>query len=242
MSQEDPFLVVKAEVEIALTNADTYLQSWRRIMRTVTSAQSEELSQARQELEECLRNVEDDAVELNPRKFQITPAEMEHRRRFVETTKQTIHSIRESMTARAKEFQEAQARKALLETRQRPDAAGHVAVNMDEERRRNNQDFIQDEQQQQMMIMEQQDVHLDSVLGTVTNLKEVAHVMGRELDDQNVLLEELEGDVDRTQSGIDRATGKVKEILRKSRESRSNCCITILIIVLIILLILVITL
>jgi predicted transcriptional regulator len=51
-------------VEIALTNADTYLQSWRRILRTVTSAQSEELKQARDELEECLRSIEEDIQDL----------------------------------------------------------------------------------------------------------------------------------------------------------------------------------
>jgi hypothetical protein len=36
------------------------------------------------------------------------------------------------------------------------------------------------------MIMEQQDRQLDSVLNTVTNLRNVAHVMGEELDGQNM--------------------------------------------------------
>jgi hypothetical protein len=85
------------------------------------------------------------------------------------------------------------------------------------------------------MIMEQQDRQLDSVLNTVTNLRNVAHVMGEELDGQNMwvecclirdlawdwhlsrLLQELESDIDRTQSHLNRATGKVKEVLRKSR-------------------------
>jgi hypothetical protein len=52
------------DVEIALTNADTFMQSWQRILRTVSSNNSEELTQARSELEECLNGIEEDLVDL----------------------------------------------------------------------------------------------------------------------------------------------------------------------------------
>ncbi|KAI9591046.1 syntaxin 6, N-terminal-domain-containing protein [Syncephalis fuscata] len=252
MSQGDPFLDVKGDVEIALTNADTFMQSWQRILRTVSSANSEELTQARTELEDCLNGVEEDlldlteamqAIEVDPRRFQITQVELVRRRQFIDTTQQSVKAMRDNIIIRTKEFKETQERKSLLQVRRDLNNSDHVSISVDGETlyERNNEEFIEQERMQQMMIIEQQDVHLDAVMGTVTSLKQVAFTMNDELDRHHVLLEELEDHVDRSQTNLDRAAGKVKEILRKSRESRSNCCITILIIVLVILLILVIT-
>ncbi|KAJ3221434.1 hypothetical protein HK099_003528, partial [Clydaea vesicula] len=48
----------------------------------------------------------------------------------------------------------------------------------------NNKSLIENEQQQQQLLFKTQDKQLDGVYNTVVNLKEVAHVMGREIDDQ----------------------------------------------------------
>ena len=47
-----------------------------------------------------------------------------------------------------------------------------------------NSKFIEREQQQQQMIMQNQDRQIEEVAVTVGNLREIAQVMGDELDDQ----------------------------------------------------------
>jgi hypothetical protein len=49
----------------------------------------------------------------------------------------------------------------------------------------NNQKFIEREQQQQLQMMHNQDRELEAVADTVGNLKEIAYVMGNELDEQS---------------------------------------------------------
>lgn len=49
----------------------------------------------------------------------------------------------------------------------------------------NNQKFIEREQQQQMTMMHDQDREMEAVATTVVNLKEIATVMGNELDEQS---------------------------------------------------------
>ncbi len=48
----------------------------------------------------------------------------------------------------------------------------------------NNSRFIESEQETQQLIMRDQDNQLEDVAVTVGNLKEIARVMGDELDDQ----------------------------------------------------------
>ena len=47
-----------------------------------------------------------------------------------------------------------------------------------------NQKFVEREQQQQQALMQDQDAQMSDVAVTVGNLREVARVMGSELDDQ----------------------------------------------------------
>ena len=65
--------------------------------------------------------------------------------------------------------------------------------------------------------MQQQDQQLDGVLDTVFNLKGIAHTMGRELEDQAGLLEDLEMGVDNTQGRLGFAQKKMNEVLKAAR-------------------------
>lgn len=114
------------------------------------------------------------------------------------------------------------------------------------------------EHQQQIEMMHEQDEQLDGVFRTVGNLRTQAEDMGRELEEQGVLLDEVDTLADRVGGKLQIGVKKVGHIIKKNEgllksyvegnmallmviltDTVSSCCIAILIFVLILLLILV---
>jgi len=112
------------------------------------------------------------------------------------------------------------------------------------------------EQEQQMEIMHQQDEQLDGVFRTVGNLRMQADDMGRELEEQGEMLNDVDTVADRVGGKLQTGLKKVGWVIRKnegmarrenggvtlanacSLDSWSSCCIGLLIFVLILLLVL----
>ena len=69
-----------------------------------------------------------------------------------------------------------------------------------------------------------------------------ADEMGRELEEQGVLIDEVDVVTDRVGGKLQQGLKRVEWIYRKNQDTASSCCIGILIVALIILLILAITL
>ncbi|KAJ2740811.1 hypothetical protein H4S06_006019, partial [Coemansia sp. BCRC 34490] len=95
------------------------------------------------------------------------------------------------------------------------------------------------QQQQYQMMMEEQDQHFDSMLGTVRNLHGIASTMNTELDTHAVLLDEVNGLVDRTLSRLASAKRKVDRFLQ-DKNNRSLHIVIVLFVVILILIMLVI--
>lgn len=89
--------------------------------------------------------------------------------------------------------------------------------------------------------MKNQDQQLDGVLNVVSNMKELASVMGNELDDQTRLLGDLEMQVDTTQSNLGHGIKKVNDFIKANASSKQQYVIACLIIGLVILIILIFT-
>jgi hypothetical protein len=64
-------------------------------------------------------------------------------------------------------------------------ASGVKPVDRSSQDQKNSSKFLEQEQQQQMMMMKDQDREMEAVASTVVNLKEIATVMGNELDEQS---------------------------------------------------------
>ncbi|KAH8555393.1 syntaxin 6, N-terminal-domain-containing protein, partial [Umbelopsis sp. PMI_123] len=67
----------------------------------------------------------------------------------------------------------------------------------------------------EMIMMQEQDTQLDSISGTLHNLKDIAGTMHQEVEDHVVLLDELDQHVDTSSNRLGRAMSRVKYILRK---------------------------
>ncbi|PVZ97654.1 hypothetical protein BB558_006375 [Smittium angustum] len=96
------------------------------------------------------------------------------------------------------------------------------------------------QQQQQQIILEQQDEHMDSILGTVRNLRGIAHTMNNELDDHAVLLDEVNEMVDNTQNRLNNARNQVGNFLRRSQENHPIKVILILVLLILLMIALII--
>ncbi|KAJ3211283.1 hypothetical protein HDU67_004625 [Dinochytrium kinnereticum] len=119
--------------------------------------------------------------------------------------------------------------------RRKVDAYGRT----EDDYRMSNQKFIEREQGVQQQIIRQQDAQLDEVMDTVGNLKEVAIVMGKEMDDQTRLLDELETNVDTTKGKLDMGMKRLKDFINANSDKKQQWTICGLITALVILLILV---
>ncbi|KAI7896451.1 t-SNARE [Mucor mucedo] len=232
MIDEDPFLIVKSQVEDSLSNAYNLFESWKRIQQTVSSPKNQELLWTADELHSTLEAIEQDiedlqealqAAQSNPSQFNLTAKDLNARKKFLDNSRNSIQTIR----------------RTLANPPSKKSQSGNNASSSYQTARQNeNSLMIENEHQQQMMIMQEQDHHLDAMGGTLVNLKEIAGTMHTEIDDQVILLDDLGDQVDRSEGKLKNAMRRVTTILRKEEESKSGYCICCLIIVLIILLVL----
>ncbi|KAI8086155.1 t-SNARE [Halteromyces radiatus] len=236
--EEDPFVIVENQVKESLVNADNLYSSWKRIRQTVKSPQNQELLWTADELESCLEAIEQDlddldealaAAKLNPQQFHLSANDLNTRQLFLIQSRNTIQSIRNTMANPSPKYDDSKSSS--------PSQSDTFTPYRSEQ---DNSRFIENEQQQQQVMFQEQDHHLDSMAGTLVNLKDIAGTMNREIDDHVILLDELGDNVDRTEGRLKRAMHRVTDILKKEEESKSGYCICCLIIILIILLVLVI--
>ncbi|OBZ90863.1 Syntaxin-6 [Choanephora cucurbitarum] len=209
--EEDPFLIVKSQVEDTLADANNLFESWKRIQQTVSSPKNQELLWTADELNSTLESAEQDIEDLeealqvsqdNPQQFNLTAKDLNARKKFLVQSRNTIQSIRKTLA-------------------NPPSKRPYDPSNQDQStsyqtaRQNENSIFIENEQQQQMVMMREQDTHLDAMGGTLVNLKEIASTMNREIDDQVIMLDDLGDRVDRSESKLKGAMKRITTILKK---------------------------
>ncbi|KAI7905925.1 t-SNARE [Cokeromyces recurvatus] len=208
---EDPFLIVKSQVEDALVNATNLFESWKRIQQTVSSPRNQELLWTADELNSSLEAIELDiedleealqAAQQNPSQFNLTVNDLNNRKSFLTQSRNTIHNMRKIMA-------NPPSKKPYSPNDQSSSSSYQAA------RQNDNSLFIESQQQHQMMIMQDQDQHLDAIGGTLVNLKEIAGTMNREIDDQVILLDDLGNQVDRSEGKLKSAMRRVTTILKQ---------------------------
>ncbi|OCK76840.1 hypothetical protein K432DRAFT_305489 [Lepidopterella palustris CBS 459.81] len=235
LNEEDPFLQVQADVLSALNTTRPLFASYLRIRSSASSANTPELVEARHELEHTLQDLSSDlrdmiesvqAVEHDPYRFGLEIDEVERRRRLVKEVGDEVEKMR----------------KELLRTVHDAQNKGKAAVNgdvlPDPDSFDDQDEYAAFEQERQMEMMNEQDEALDGVFRTVGNLRQQADDMGRELEEQGELLNDVDNVADRVGGKLQNGLKKVGWVIKKNEDKMSSCCIAVLIFVLIILLIL----
>lgn len=207
------------------------------------------------------------AIEQDPYRYGLELEEVQRRRKLVEDVGGEIEQMRE-------EFQKAVTSSAATGTARSGAPTGNsssglpnpsdfdnvLSPSADD---RGDDYYAALEQQRQVELMHEQDEQLDGVFRTVGNLRQQADDMGRELEEQAVMIGEVDTLADRVGGKLQSGVSKIKYIVRKNEgkyypapyylllisrlteyyiDTMSSFCIAVLIFVLVLLLILVIAL
>ncbi|KAI9792351.1 MAG: hypothetical protein M1833_001122 [Piccolia ochrophora] len=215
-NDEDPFLQVQADVLSLLNTTRPLFSSYIRIRSLAPSPTSPELVQARTELESSLQDLTTDlkdlvesvkAVEHDPYKFGLEIDEVARRRRLVEEVGGEVEDMREEL-AKAVAGATQKARAADGDVLPPPSAFDATSPDTD--------DYTAFEQQRQVEMMHEQDQALDGVFQTVGNLRQQADDMGRELEEQGGLLDDVDTLADRVGGRLQTGIKKVGHVIKQN--------------------------
>uniref|UniRef100_H2Y0C8 Syntaxin 6/10/61 N-terminal domain-containing protein n=2 Tax=Ciona intestinalis TaxID=7719 RepID=H2Y0C8_CIOIN len=106
MSVEDPFFVVKSEVEKSINNCRELHSRWRDMLNETKSMKRGDYDKVSNDLRNGLRSIEWDLedldetigiVECNPAKFRIDGSELSARRDFISATRNRIVEMKNEL-------------------------------------------------------------------------------------------------------------------------------------------------
>ena len=153
------------------------------------------------DLEDLVESVK--AVENDPYKFGLEIEEVERRRRLVGEVGGEVDEMRAELKRTVKEIQSKN--KAPINHDVLPDPDS-----FDDE-----DEYAAFEEERQLEMMHEQDEALDGVFKTVGNLRQQADDMGRELEEQTVMIKDVDDIADRVggklQSGIKKVGWVIKQ-------------------------------
>uniref|UniRef100_A0A3B4G5L4 Syntaxin-6-like n=1 Tax=Pundamilia nyererei TaxID=303518 RepID=A0A3B4G5L4_9CICH len=234
MSMEDPFFVVKGEVQKAVNAAQSLHHRWSELMVEGGGASKEEIDWTTNELRNSLRSIEWDLedldetinilqilriVESNPKKFNLDAAELSKRKAF-------INSMRVAVKV------------TLLTTGDQWLRQKDPYSRLDHQLQNANSQIIEEQQVQQQLIAEQQDEQLELVSGSIGVLKNMSERIGMELDEQAVMLDDFGHEMDNTQSKLDNVMKKLAKVSHMTSDRRQWCAIGVLLTILFIIILL----
>ncbi|XP_029987561.1 syntaxin-6-like [Sphaeramia orbicularis] len=245
MSMEDPFFVVKGEVQKAVNSAQSLHHRWSELLQEGGGASKEEMDWTTNELRNSLRSIEWDLedldetisiVESNPKKFNLDASELSKRKAFITSTRQTVKDMKEQMSSPAAAAADRKNKQALLGDGGAPAPIWQPGPDkysrLDRQLQNANSQFIDEQQTQQQLIAEQQDEQLELVSGTIGVLKNMSERIGMELDEQAVMLDDFGHEMDNTQSRLDNVMKKLAKVSHMTSDRRQWCAIGVLLAIL----------
>ena len=204
------------------------------------------------------------AAEQDQYRYGLETEEIERRRRLVADVSREVASMRAEMEKEVGAIKKAAKGRVMAEGEQGMNEGllpSPTAFDDNDGYNGADDGYGAFEQERQMELMQEQDQALDGVFKTVGNLRQQADSMGRELEEQGEMLDEVEVVTDRVGGKLQTGLKKVGWVLKKNEgkngvyyrlsnahmltrllDTMSTCCIGILIFVLILLLILIIVL
>ncbi|XP_066921223.1 syntaxin-6-like [Clytia hemisphaerica] len=240
---EDPFFIVRGEVNKALGNVNEQYKKWEKLLHDENSLGKEEYNSTVSEIKNGIRSIEWDLedltetvniVESNPMKFNLTPNDIIERRDFINDTKNRVKSMK-------KRFDDPQVL-FKLEKSQRSSLIRNGHVNkyekLDNEMVQSNQRYIEDTQAQQQMLINQQENQLEHVHRSVGVLKSMGGQINNELEEQAIIIDELTHEVEQTDSRLQTVLVRVEKMLRLADDRKQTYVLVTLIFMMVIVVIL----
>ncbi|XP_068460346.1 syntaxin-10-like [Clinocottus analis] len=243
MSTEDPFFVVKGEVQKALSRARALFDRWEELLQEGTQVSRDELDWSANELRNCLRAIDWDLedlsetisiVESNPGKFRLGEEELRERRSFVERTRHSVQEMKDQLSSPSSVAQAEKKNREALLAPSGPDRSTGLEAHLVS----SNSRYLQDQQEQQQLIVQEQDEQLELVSGSIRVLKDMSGRIGDELDEQAVMLGDFGDEMDQTSSRMDSVLKKLEKVSHMTSSRRQWCAIGVLVTIMVVVLIL----
>lgn len=157
------------------------------------------------------------AIEQDPYRYGLELEEAQRRRKLVDDVGDEVEQMHQ-------ELQQAVSNSAVDSL---PNPTEFDAALEEEERGRGGDDYYASmEQERQVELMHEQDEQLDGVFRTVGNLRQQADDMGRELEDQAVMIEEVDTLADRVGGKLSNGMSRIKHIVRKNEGKILPCFVS----------------
>lgn len=211
-----------------LNNAQSLVASYIRIRSSASSATNPELREARNELENTLHELSADledliesikAAEQDQYRYGLETEEIERRRRLVADISGEVASMRAEMNKEIGALKGTKKGEGMSDHGK--SVNGEILPSPTAFADPDGDNGIDDaygafEQERQMELMQEQDQALDGVFKTVGNLRQQADSMGRELEEQGELLDEVDVVTDRVGGKLQTGLKKVGWVLKKN--------------------------
>jgi len=237
---------VREEVMQAMQGITALYERWKDLLDQTNTASNDEFKWTTDELKTGLKTIEYDladleetvrVVESNRSKFKIEESEISTRKGFIQSTKQRVSVIKDELNSARTRGKIDRDQRELLSATKKPVQDRYSKVQQALEQ--DNEDYIEGSKQRQQQIIQQQDKNVDVLLTTVTTLKEIGNQIDKTIKDQEVLIDDLDRDVTRVDSGFRGAIQKVNKLIDSTKDSTQWCIIAFLAVILVALLALV---
>lgn len=245
MSAQDPFYLVKEEIQDSVHNVGTNFLRWeqlppggpeRDLLFKDLSAACDSIEWQLEELNKAIA-----VAERDPVRFNVDDVELSRRRRWTATTSSQIESLKRSLQSPAPERRSpstsrdaaAAARRELVRAADGPGRppgprpGGGIA--------RENDAFIAGMDDRQALLIREQDTHLDEMSESLAKIGGMGIAIHDELGSQDKLINDLQSDVEATNSRLETVQRKMAAVMKRAGIKGQIMLIVFLVVLLIIL-------
>jgi len=241
---QDPFYVVKDEVEQSVSGISTLYDRWKELLKSTNTSQNDEFKWITNQLRTGIKSIEWDLqdleetigiVESNRQRFKLEQAEVDARKKFISETQYVIRKMKEDLNnAQTKGKMENDQRDALgVKTKTARSEVPDRFAAVDNAIKEEHDAFIRNQGQLQEQIIHDQDEELDKLGTAVGVLGEMGTTINTELEQQGRILEELDAGVDRTSGRLNAVMRRVNKLLESTSDRVQWCLIVVLVLILV---------
>jgi len=242
---QDPFYVVKEEVQQSVNGITTLYDRWQELLKTTNTATNDEFKWTTNQLRTGIKSIEWDLqdleetigiVENNRQKFRLEQAEVDSRKKFISETQYIIKKMKEELnTTQTKGKLDNDNRDALMNKSngKASNRGDDRFAALDDAIKSDNEAFIRNQGQVQEQIMRQQDTDLDDLSQVVGVLGQMGTSIHSELEQHNRILDDLDAGVDNTSGRLNSVMRRVNKLLESTSDRVQWCLIIVLTLILI---------
>ncbi|XP_022972889.1 syntaxin-61-like [Cucurbita maxima] len=241
-SAQDPFYVVKDEIQESIDKLQSSFHQWERIYSDLG-----ERVQLTKELLAACESIEWQVDELDkaiavaardPSWYGIDDAELERRRRWTSTARTQVGNVKKVVGAGKEQTGTASSNGMRRELMRLPNPHETDRSNLYTAHQAND-DFITSESDRQLLLIKRQDEELDELSASVERIGGVGLTIHEELKLQDKIIDDLGNEMDSTSNRLDFVQKKVAVVMKKASAKGQLMMILFLVALFIILFVLV---